>query len=521
MVRFSFCLLLALAALPVFGQPQKPPKPQILYYHPFGSAPAASRQLNSHTIRPGQELTFDLGNINPFKYEVVISSSFFRVEYSTAPAAEPVVPAIVPVEDTSKNKGAAAPGSIAAKALMNERIRSATAARQQMTNVGTRYEAYRKLLGCLQNLYAQDTLPDNTATVLQPYATTAFDGDPNVITPSEFVSYPSLWKDQFNAAITEYTLKADAFAKDVTDYQKALDAADKALLKGSTAAKKAAVKAAKRQLYTADSLANKYPRLIFNEQAKERVKALQALLDSEAKQPTLPTLANVFVFLRSRTRAFSGPPPINIPHGKDELDVEIKLTLRSSYQQPPGIMLLGIPVAYKRTLYIVPRFRISASVGPYYARLADYTYVVAQADTVKGLVKLPTGTRPVASDSGYIARQKIVRDNPEQTWSYFGAAIFTHFELRMNTGFAAALTLGAGAQASGVRGLLGASLLFGNEQRGVITGGWAVGQVKRLSSVYTENTPMRPLSSSVVPTRDVIQWAPFVSLSYNLSSSRK
>jgi hypothetical protein len=331
----------------------------------------------------------------------------------------------------------------------------------------------------------------------------------------------------------EYTNRRTTLQKAKGDSTIAKSALDKAISTRSATVSarrktadnaKVAAKAAREAFAEVALIPTLYPSpsVTLMTNGKNALKNITSALEKQksSASSSWPPLAALYVAIRNTTlQPYILPVPL--PNDKDEADLEVKLTLRDDYQKPPGFQMDDITQPFKTTLYFTQRFRITASVGPYFAKLTDYTYVLAAADTVRGLVKLPSGRNAVATDSGFIARQKIVRDNPEQTWSYFGAAVFTHFEYKVTPGLAAALTLGAGGQASGLRGLFGGSIIFGNTQRGVISGGWAVGSVKRLSNVYPENTPINTLSSSVVPTRDVVKWSPFLSLSYNLSSTRK
>ena len=170
---------------------------------------------------------------------------------------------------------------------------------------------------------------------------------------------------------------------------------------------------------------------------------------------------------------------------------------------------------FVKTLYFAPRFRITVSAGPYIGGLLDHKFVLA--DDSLGSTK--TSSTGVVTTT-YAKRKRIVRDNADQRYDYVGVTVLTHFEWRLRRDLGAALSLGGGTQAAGFRALVGPSLLFGNKQRVVLTGGWEFGQVKRISSIYAEGDKI-PLAIQAVPTRDVITNSLFVALTYNLTGSRK
>jgi hypothetical protein len=114
-----------------------------------------------------------------------------------------------------------------------------------------------------------------------------------------------------------------------------------------------------------------------------------------------------------------------------------------------------------------------------------------------------------------------VRDNSEEKYSLLGAAAFGHFEYHLRPNLGLGLTLGAGVQNDGPRILLGPSVLLGNSQRLIISGGFAGGRVTRLATGYSEGQLLQNPTSSQVPTRTLNTGSWFFSLSYNMSSTLK
>lgn len=533
MLRFyGFFLVCSCGALSAAAQ---------LHYQPFGTATATpSERL---TVRPGSSLRLESENINPLKYKITVTSAYFTQEYSSVPAVTtPASPAPAPSTPPG-NKGAGGQGLGTSTLAENALI--AQAAQGRFTTIQTHYTAYKKVVGEVNRLYAADIWPANAAATFMTEATTAFDGRENTITAGEFVSYLSLWHTRLLTAITEYTTQTAAFAAEATKQQGALQKAvaardqaqqsfknaEKARLKNTKStllhqrsqaakaklqAKLDDVAAINAILGQAKGYMSTYPSLTFADPSNELAEELKAWLDQEAKQPLLPTLATTYIAMRTVTAPLPPPSALPIPHGKDEMDVEIKLELRPTYQQPPGTSL-SVPDSYKRTLYIVPRFRVTASVGPYVGGLFDHQFVLAN-DSLRQ--EGPPAAGSTAPTVTYSPRRRIVRENAGQKFDYVGATVLTHFEYHIRPAFGIALSLGAGLQTSGFRALLGPSVLFGSSERAVISGGVQLGQVKRLSQVYVEGEKV-PVSLQAVPTRDVNATAWFLAFTYNLSSTRK
>ena len=530
MLRF-YCLVLLFSSGALSAAAQ-------LYYNPFGTAPTGTN--DQLTVRPGSVLHLQAENINPLKYKVTVTSAYFTQEFSSVPAstAPPSAAAASPAG------GAPSGGGVGTSALA-EKALIAQAAVDRFTAIRAHYSAYNKVVGEVNKLYAADTWPANVASTFMTEAATAFDGRENVITASEFVSRLSLWHTQLLSAIEEYNTQTTAFAAEIATQQAAMpkattelnqaqlafdnaekarkrNATSKPLIARSKAAearlrdKKAKVTTINATLGEASRYASTYPALTFAAPTKELAENLKADLDQEAKQPLLPTLASAYVAMRTITTLRPLPSALMIPHGKDELDLEIKLELRSTYQQPPGTSL-SIPDSYKRTLFIVPRFRVTASVGPYVGGLFDHQFVLANDSLRQEGPPASGSTTPTVK---YSPRRRVVRENAGQKFDYVGATVLTHFEYHMRPSFGLALSLGAGLQTSGFRALLGPSVLFGSNSRGVISGGVQLGQVKRLSQVYAEGDKVL-VSLQAVPTRDVNATSWFAAITYNLSSTRK
>ncbi|MGI4737476.1 MAG: hypothetical protein ACRYG7_20105 [Janthinobacterium lividum] len=530
MLRF-YCLVLLFSSGTLSAAAQ-------LHYYPFGTAPAGTN--DQLTVRPGSLLHLQAENINPLKYKVTVTSTYFTQEFSSAPAS--TAPASTAA--SSPSSGPPSGGGVGASVLA-EKALIAQAAVNRFSTIQAHYSAYNKVVGEVNKLYAADIWPANVAATFMTEAASAFDGRENVITAGEFVSRLNLWHTQLLSAIDEYTTQTTAFAAEIATQQaelrkatielnraqQAFNNAEKALKKNAQSTplrerskaagtslrdKQNKVAAINSTLGDARRYASTYPVLTFSDPAKELADKLKLDLDQEAKQPLLPTLASAYIAMRTITTPRPLPSALMIPQGKDELDLEIKLELRPTYQQPPGTSL-SVPDSYKRTLFIVPRFRVTASVGPYVGGLFDHQFVLAN-DSLRQ--EGPPASGSTAPTVKYSPRRRIVRENVDQKFDYVGATVLTHFEYHLRPSFGVALSLGAGLQTSGFRALLGPSVLFGSNSRAVISGGVQLGQVKRLSQVYAEGDKV-PVSVQAVPTRDVNATSWFTALTYNLSSTRK
>jgi hypothetical protein len=202
-----------------------------------------------------------------------------------------------------------------------------------------------------------------------------------------------------------------------------------------------------------------------------------------------------------------------LPDEKDLAEVTVEYKLRPGYLQPAAVPTLA---KEEFSVLLLPRFRITASVGIYTTGLVDHRFAFVRDST-------QTGTKIVNGDtiSVFGARQRIVRDNSEEKYSLLGAAAFGHFEYHLRPNLGLGLTLGAGVQNDGPRILLGPSVLLGNSQRLIISGGFAGGRVTRLATGYSEGQLLQNPTSSQVPTRTLNTGSWFFSLSYNMSSTLK
>ncbi len=248
---------------------------------------------------------------------------------------------------------------------------------------------------------------------------------------------------------------------------------------------------------------------------------LQAYLKetaTEAYQKQIAVLGNVLVKLQVG-KAVRPSSTLLLPEDKDEVDVTVEYKLRSDYQQPPGLAIGTLP-KQSVTILLLPRFRITGSVGPYWTGLVDHRFSFVN-DSIPGRVR--SNAADTTTHKGYLARKKIVRQNDDEWFSGVGASVFINFEYRLKPGLGAGIALGVGAQNDGLRLLLGPALLLGNTQRAVLSAGIAGGRVTRLANGYGEGHEhaIKDLGTSEVPTRviNITSW--YVGLSYNLSSSRK
>ena len=523
-------LLLGSGYLSAFGQDA--------IYQPLNPAPAAGHAVEVPAkLKPGQQLRIDFGNYNRFKYKSAVQTSYFYREFSGAVA--PTTPVPVPTATNSLTDPVK-------RLNLQENIAAADAALVTLTQVATAYQGYHDLVGEVSRLYSQDYWPNDPTSVLIPLANQAFGPGYRSLTAGDFVDQLGQWQQELAQAQADYAAQVAGLASVLPNLKTKLKTAKANLaapyqkwVSADTAAQRYTRKKEKEKIAketkkrdTAEQQARRkmQPLLIAKntaqsnleeaQQAAEKYTARRAdtihadqvqaeitrWLAREAKNPVLPTLAAAYVALRD---AQPGPvlEYLAIPHDKDELDLELKLLLRDDYHAPPGSTLVPAPTPYKTTIFLVPRFRITASVGPYVGWLFDRQYVLADDS-----VQLAAGT--------YGKRRRIVRDNADQHFEYVGATVLTHFEYRFAPSWGTALSLGAGVQGAGFRALVGPSLLFGNGQRGILTGGLILGQVKRLSSLYQEEEKI-PVTIQTVPTREVNAASWFVALTYNLRSERK
>ncbi|OON68214.1 hypothetical protein B0919_13735 [Hymenobacter sp. CRA2] len=237
------------------------------------------------------------------------------------------------------------------------------------------------------------------------------------------------------------------------------------------------------------------------------------------EQKRLATLGDALVQLRTATRP-RVPTVLLLPDDKDEADVTITYKIRSEYQSPSGVTLTPL-AAQKFTILLLPRFRITGSIGPYYSGLVDHRFSFLSDSLLTGRTQgtaADTTTRKV-----YSPRKRIERDNDDEWFSSVGASAFIHFEYRLSPFIGLGTALGIGVQNDGPRLLFGPSVLFGNSQRVALSGGVATGRVTRLARGYAEGheNAIKDPGTSQVPTRVVNAASWFVGLSYNLSSSRK
>gem|GEM_PF-4618583 len=362
-------------------------------------------------------------------------------------------------------------------------------------------EADRRLIRLLTATYRQNIWPHFKADQLERSnaAQEAFGLNATHLTAREMQEAPQEWQDALAALITK-------IAKDTTIMHRLVQSNDATLRQ--------------RGRQVSPTLHNRQHRVLLEEtiqKANEAIELatktrqkLQTQLQSTAVQQERAVLSEAFVQLRD-AQAPPLPDAIVVPRDKDEVDVEVKLVPQADYAHPPGQSPRAVERTVRTTLFIAPRFRVSASVGPYVSGLVDETYSLAEDSMQVG--------------TNYKRRKRIVRENGSEWYSYTGVTVLTHFEHHSRGNVSWAGTLGAGAQADGLRILVGGSILVGEAQRFVVSTGVALGRVTRLSNVYSSdpNDPRSKVdpSISVVPTRQANAARLFGSITYNLSSARK
>jgi hypothetical protein len=259
-----------------------------------------------------------------------------------------------------------------------------------------------------------------------------------------------------------------------------------------------------------------------NSQLIASVKMLQARLEAELsadRRKRLATLGRMLVVLQAPLPK-RPPSQVVLPDDKDAAELTVDYRLRADYQPPASGPATALPKD-EFTILLLPRFRITASVGIYASGLVDHSFVFINDSLVTGRSQAAapdTTTRRV-----YGARKRIERSNDGEWYSLVGAAAFGHFEYRLHPNWGLGMTLGVGVQNSGPRFLLGPTVLIGNDQRLILSGGLATGRVVRLATGYSEGhaAAIKDPGTSQVPTRTVTATSWFLALSYNLKSSLK
>lgn len=495
-MKHSYLLLALVLLAPITAHAQ------VLRYRAFGATP----DTYPNKLKPGGTLVIESESFNWLKYKLNVQTAFYEREYKadlpkeTGTATSPAKPDTPKVEQEVAGK------------VADRRIGLKQAA-QEVTEITARYEAYQELVRSLDKTYKEDEWPtfETDKATRERLAGKAFSGMAATLTSREFVGQLQQWYDQLTQASAYIAAQKQEFnsltealpTRSTAARAKPKDLAAKENLAEAKAAKEALADAEVRQQFTQAAPGEKL--------AAE----LKRWLDNETEQKALAVLATAFVQLRDNV-----PPTsvanVPVPRDKDEVDVTLALVRREDYQVPPGAGLAGAPTPLKLTLFIAPRFRISASVGPYVSGLFDRQYSLAE-DSLKREVTPAGGGTPTVS---YVRRKRIVEETKDQWFDYVGATLLTHFEWHFAPELGVALSLGAGTQSSGFRFLVGPSLLVGGSQRGVLTIGFAGGQVSRLSRVYNVGDLVSP-TVSVVPTRKANEGSLFVALTYNISSSRK
>lgn len=436
-----------------------------------GSPPStAKRRLRPHyaingpadfprSLRPGTVVSFAFQDVNWLKYLPEVESKGFVRQFSLASELSKQDP----TPNTESKEGINSDITPTPENLLDD------------------YQAFNTLKEELTSTYRADYWPDPLADQKQREALELRIFGKTLIAATTFAEKP-----------LELLGKAQAFVSSATQR---VTAANAALAANKDPNKKKPLKdtltqAIKEQKALEDQL---HPLL------KDK-----ATIESADYKQEVTTLGDALVKLRAVNR----PRPsttVVLPDDKDEADINIDYKIRPDYKQPPGV---GATIAKQSfTIFLLPRFRITGSVGPYYTGLVDHRFSFV-GDSI-----------PATDPTKYLPRKRIVRDNSDEKFSGVGASAFIHFEYRLSPSFSAGAALGAGIQNDGLRLLLGPSLVFGNSQRVALSGGFAGGRTIRLAEGYHEGQLLKE-STPQVPTRVINNNSWFISLSYNLSSSR-
>ena len=444
-------------------------------------------------LKPGTVVKFPFEQLNWLKYAPAVTSQGRVQEYAqtTLPGLLPTPPVEPVKKDSSANKGKEALAQLILPAPLPDRLK----------NLNEHVTAHQELADKLEGLYTADywlTLAEDrkecAALVQKLFGTQT----------------TSAW--QFSTASQDYKEQAANL----------LAAIDKELT-SATAPKKASKKQEKTAAKDINSRSARLPLTKAQlEDLKLDVIKLQARIETQLsadRQKRLATLGRMLVVLQAP--APTRPPSrVVLPDDKDAADLTVDYKLRADYSPAatgPGTTL----PKDEFTILLLPRFRITASVGLYASGLVDHSFVFVNDSVATGRSKAvapDTATRRL-----YGARKRIERSNEGEWYSLVGAAAFGHFEYRLHPYWALGLTLGVGVQDSGPRLLLGPSVLIGNTQRLILSGGLSSGRVVRLATGYGEghDAAIKDPGTSQVPTRTITATSWFLALSYNLSSTSK
>jgi hypothetical protein len=163
-------------------------------------------------------------------------------------------------------------------------------------------------------------------------------------------------------------------------------------------------------------------------------------------------------------------------------------------------------------------FKIDFSLGLMGHWLSNHIYStvsVQQMDTVYRVVD-SMRTNEIEKVNATM-KSKIIRDDGGDFAINIG--VLSHFYFRTGRRVNASLSTGISlGENSKVRYLVGGSALFGSEQRLIITGGCAIGQVKRLKSIFTEGQLLEATTTPPALDKEVWKGAWFVGLSFNFGS---
>lgn len=165
-------------------------------------------------------------------------------------------------------------------------------------------------------------------------------------------------------------------------------------------------------------------------------------------------------------------------------------------------------------------FRVNISTGFLLNRLVDHSYLAIDEkvwlQNNPPSAGGPTSSTP-ASGTG-VTRKVPVLDSPG--WGSVGVGAIAHFYFTTRGSLTPALSVGASLNTTGkYTAMLGPSLIVGNDQRIVLTAGYALGPVARLQEPYREGVAYE-YSGATFPTSLRTKGGWSFGLTWNVSSKR-
>lgn len=187
----------------------------------------------------------------------------------------------------------------------------------------------------------------------------------------------------------------------------------------------------------------------------------------------------------------------------------------ASRRSPDGTnrVLLG-----NKDVPVYGNFRINVSTGFLISRLVDHSYLAVDEKAWRQTNSTsPPSTGEPTSTTG-TARKVPVLDSPG--WGSVGVGALAHFYVTTRTFVTPAFSVGASLNASGkYTALFGGSLIWGQDQRIVLTAGYSFGPVTRLQEPFREGIAYE-FSGATFPTSTRTQGGWSFGLTWNLSSKR-